>query len=74
MTFKKRHSESLQDRQIRRLAGRIPSAVELDRILNQAQPLLRRAVFERLRPLLTFAVEAEDLPCLARGAKKASDA
>ncbi len=52
--FSKRERE---EREIRRLARSIPDQAALQRVLASAKPALRYAVFERIRPHLSFAAE-----------------
>lgn len=61
---KRKDGEARKERQIRALAGEIADASQLDIMLLDAQPDMRRAVFEHLRPYLRFPVTAEQLPCL----------
>jgi hypothetical protein len=69
MTFKKKQHENLQDRRIRQLAERIGNLELLDKIISDAQPEYRKAVFERIRPFLSAELQREaaekGLACLA---------
>jgi hypothetical protein len=69
MRLKRKAGIDAKERRIAHYARLIAGKDALDILLLDAQPHLRPAVFERIRPYLKFPITAAELPCLRQTGK-----